>query len=119
MSTANKMAPQADVSDKEIIFRESFVFVLELINFTELLRGKGKYFFAKQILKSGVSFGKIINEMRLVSDNEKNRKRAKELIKTAIYLKYLLQLCKYSENYPDPNSLIADLEQIRMKVLII
>lgn len=114
MSQAKRTAPKADSYDKEIIFRESFVFVLDLISYTEQLRETGKELMPRQILKSGITFGEIINEMRLTSNLDKSK--LKKLIKIATYIKYLLQLCKYSESYPNPNNLISDLDQIKTKI---
>jgi len=117
MSTAQKNKQlTAEAQEKDILFRESFVFVLDLIEFTELLEQKKKSSLAKQLLKAGTSFGEIINEARFTENNEKYICRLKKLSKNAHNTKYLLQLCKYSATYPNPNDLIADLDLLMEKI---
>lgn len=105
--------------EKETLFRESFIFVLDLIQYTELLRQKKKKSLAKQLLKSGTCFGKIINEARFTEDKELYFSKIQKLKTNAQNVKYLLQLCKYSATYPNPTNLISDLEQLINQILTI
>jgi len=94
------------------IYRESFVFVLDLIQFTEQLKINKKKTLAKQLLKSGTAIGEVINELKL-SDNDIDKvDKTKQLFKNVSYIKYLLQLCKYSATYPNPNNLIIDIDKL-------
>lgn len=118
MATANKIKPNTEkVNKKKILFRESFVFVLELIEFTEILEQKKKNSLAKQLLKAGTAFGEIINEARFIEKQEKYICKIKKLNKDALNIKYLLQLCKYSATYPNPDNLIADLDVLIDQIL--
>ena len=99
-------------SFKENIFRESFVFVLDLIQFSEQLNQKKKKSLAKQLIKTGTTFGEIINELKFIEKKEIYFSKIKEIYKNAHFTKYLLQLCLYSPAYPKPNNLIADLDKL-------
>ena len=118
MATAQKKItkPIGGPREKDILFRESFVFVLDLIEFTELLEQKKKNSLAKQLLKAGTTFGEIINETRFTENNEKYICKIKKLKKNAHNTKYLLQLCKYSATYPNPNNLISDLDELMEQI---
>ena len=112
MAIAQKEAPHSgEIQKKDILFRKSFVFVLDLIQFTEQLKQKKKKSLAKQLLKSGTTIGNIINEFRFI-DNKNDINKIKELNENLHYTKYLLQLCKYSPTYPNPNNLITDLDRL-------
>ena len=114
MATAQKKQPHLKEGEslEEDIFRESFVFVLDLIQFSEQLKEKKKKSLAKQLLKAGTTFGNVISELRFIEKNEIYTNKIKQLYKNAYYVKYLLQLCLYSPTYPKPNNLIADLDKI-------
>jgi len=117
MSTAQKKGQQVDeASGRDTLFRESFVFVLDVIEFTELLEQKKKKPLAKQILKAGTTFGEIINAARFTEKSEDYIYKIKRLNKNALNIKYLLQLCKYSATYPNPNNLIADLDELMKQI---
>ena len=118
METAQKTELHAaEATKKDILFRESFVFVLDLIQFTELLEKKKKVSLAKQLFKEGTAFGEIINEARFAKENKSYICKIKKLEKNAHNTKYLLQLCKYSETYPNPNNLISDLDRLTEQIL--
>ncbi len=103
--------------EKTILFRESFVFVLDLIRYTELLEKKKKDSLAKKLFEAGTTFGKTVNEARFVEKNEKLYCKLKKMKKNAQNMKYLLQLCKYSATYPNPNNLISDLDTLTYRIL--
>jgi len=117
MSTAQKNIQFGnEATEKGTLFRESFIFVLELIEFTELLEQKKKKSLAKQLLKTGTAFGEIINVARFIENSDNFIHKIKKLLKNALNIKYLLQLCKYSATYPNPNDLIAGLDKLIEKV---
>jgi four helix bundle protein len=117
METKQKQKPgQDEISQKEILFRESFVFVLDIIQFTELLEKKKKNSLAKQLLTAGTLFGKIINEARYTENSDVFIGKIKKLIKAAHNIKYLLQLCKYSEGYPNPRDLLKNIDILIVKI---
>jgi len=103
----------AKLDEKEFLFRESFVFVLDLILFTELLEKKKKMALAKQIFDAGTLFGEINNAARFSKSMDKYFEKMQELLDSANHIKYLLQLSMYSYNYPSPRVLISDLTKIQ------
>ena len=111
-SAQKKYAVANEPAKKELLFRESFVFVLDLIQFTELLEQKGKFSLAKKLFIAGTELGEIINELRYVEKNKNYISLIKKLKKLAHNIKFLLQLCKYSEGYPNPFNLINEIEDI-------
>jgi len=111
MSTAQKNIQFGnEATEKDTLFRESFVFVLELIEFTELLEQRKKKSLAKQLLKAGTAFGEIINEARFTGNKEDLIIQIKKMNKSAHNIKYLLQLCKYSTGYPNPRDLLKNID---------
>ena len=99
-------------SEKEVLFRKGFVFVLDIISYNELLESDKKHLLADKLLKAGTSFGSYLNEIKNCKDNNYCQKKLASAKKEAHKIKYLLQLCKYSSSYPNPNNLIADIEEI-------
>ena len=101
------------IDKKEILFRECFVFVLDLIQFTELLEEKKKTALAKQIFDTGTLFGEINDAARFSKSMDKYFEKMQELLDAANHIKYLLQLSMYSANYPKPHVLITNLVKIK------
>jgi len=117
MSSAQREQSTAnDTSKKEILFRESFVFVLDIIQFTELLEEKGKSTLAKQLLNAGTSYGNIINEARYTENYDVFLLKIGKLLKAAHNIKYLLQLCKYSTGYPNPGNILKNIDILIVKI---
>jgi len=101
-----------EIDKKDILFRECFVFVLDLIQFTELLEKKKKMSLAKQIFNAGTVFGEINNSASFSKSMDKYFEEMQELLDAANRIKYLLQLSMYSYNYPKPHVLVSDLTKI-------
>lgn len=84
--------------------------MLDIIEFNELLKEKNKHSIAEKILLEATTFGEHI----LTLKNAKNESQARDFKNkaktTAQRTKYLLQLCKYSESYPNPDELLSDIE---------
>ena len=111
MSTTQNIGPIANKAhEKDTLFRESFVFVLDVIRFTELLEQEKKNKLAKQLFKAGTAFGEISNKARFIYQAKKFITEINKMYKNALNIKYLLQLCKYSSGYPTPNNLLLDLD---------
>jgi len=110
-TTQKKLVGGEDISKEEYLFREAFVFVLDLIQFTELLQKEAKYSLAEKIFVLGTDLGKMINQTRFAS--QKNTIRLIKKMRPKIQdVRYLLQLSLYSETYPNPNKLISDLDKL-------
>jgi len=97
---------------ENIILNLTFNFALEIIKYCELLESERKFIIANQLLKSGTSIGSNIREAQNAeSKNDfihKFKISAKEIEETY----YWLELCNQSENYPNTDKLIDQLDSI-------
>ena len=98
---------------RNVILDKSFEFALGIIKYSELLDEHRKYVLAKQILRSGTSIGANIREAQSAESKKDFIHKLKISDKEANELEYWLELCKASENYPNPNGLIDNLIEIK------
>ena len=98
--------------EQEIIFRKSFVFALDIIEYSELLKKQNKHSVAEQLIISGTAFGENINDVRHAENDNDYIENIKQANKNAQKIKYWLQLCKYSNFYPSPNKLITEIDEL-------
>jgi four helix bundle protein len=95
-----------------IIVVQTFEFALGIVKYCEALQDNRKFVIANQLLKSGTSIGANIREAQNAESKadfiHKFKIAAKEIEETF----YWLELCKFSENYPNPEDLIVKLENI-------
>ena len=95
-----------------IIIKLTFQFALEIIRYCEELQEDKKFVIANQLLKSGTSIGANIREAQNAESKadfiHKFKIAAKEIEETI----YWLELCEFSENYPNTNGLIEKLNNI-------
>lgn len=91
----------------------SFEFALSVIGFCELLEANKKYVIARQLLRSGTSIGANIREAQNSESNADFIHKLKIAAKEADETKYWLELCKQSENYPDPDGLLIQIVSIK------
>ncbi|MFA9192514.1 four helix bundle protein [Flavobacterium sp. FZUC8N2.13] len=97
---------------ENIIVTLTFKFALEIIKYCDDLQENKKFVIANQLLKSGTSIGANIREAQNAESKadfiHKFKISAKEIEETT----YWLQLCKFSNNYPDVDNLIEQLSTI-------
>jgi four helix bundle protein len=99
--------------DKEnIIVELTFKFSLHVIQYCEQLEEKKKYVISRQLLKSGTSIGANTREAQNAESKADFIHKFKVAAKEADETQYWLLLCRGSENYPSPDSLIEELEPI-------
>ncbi|WP_162126857.1 four helix bundle protein [Flavobacterium phycosphaerae] len=95
-----------------VIIKLTFEFALEIIKYCEGLERDKKYVIANQLLKSGTSIGANIREAQNAESKadfiHKFKIAAKEIEETS----YWLELCKFSENYPNVDILIEQIHNI-------
>jgi len=91
----------------------SFEFALSVIAFCELLEANKKYVIARQLLRSGTSIGANIREAQNSESNADFIHKLKIAAKEADETEYWLELCKQSENYPDPDGLLIQIVSIK------
>ncbi len=99
-------------SENEILYRKSFVFVLDMLEFNEKLKKSNKYLIASKLVKQATKLGEQIMALRFAKNTEEKKSFVKKSLIDAQKTKYLLQLCKYSESYPSPSKLLSDLDKI-------
>ena len=97
---------------ENVIIKLTFQFALEIIKYCEDLQLAKKFVIANQLLKSGTSVGANIREAQNAESKadfiHKFKIAAKEIEETI----YWLELCKYSENYPNSDKLIEQINNI-------
>ena len=97
---------------ENVIVTLSFEFAIEIIKYCELLQENKKFVIANQLLKSGTSVGANIREAQNAESKadfiHKFKIAAKEIEETL----YWLDLCRFSDNYPDTGNLKIKLENI-------
>ncbi len=91
----------------------SFEFSLKVIQYCDLLEDKKKYVLAKQLLKSGTSIGATIRESQNAESTPDFIHKLKIAAKETCETEYWLQLCQKSENYPNPENLLKQIESIK------
>lgn len=94
----------------------AFKFSLEIVIYTEQLEKLKKYNLSNQLFRSGTSVGANINESQHAESKADFIHKLKISAKEAEETKYWLMLCQHSENYPNCDNLIKQVESI-IKVL--
>lgn len=94
----------------------SFNFGLAIVEFTDELQIRRKFAVANQLLRSGTSIGASIWESQNAESKRDFIHKLKIAAKESEETEYWLLLCKYSENYPNPEKLLTSLKSI-IKVL--
>ena len=102
--------------ERNIIMDLSFKFALKIIEFSELLESKRKYVIGNQILKSGCSIGANVREAQNAESKLDFIHKLKVSVKEAEETEYWLMLCKFSPKYPDPETLLDEIQSI-IKIL--
>ncbi|MEQ3689923.1 MAG: four helix bundle protein [Flavobacterium sp.] len=101
------------MEEKEnVIIKLTFQFALDIIKYCENLQESKKFVIANQLLKSGTSIGANIREAQNAESKadfiHKFKISAKEIEETI----YWLELCKFSESYPNVEDLIIQINSI-------
>lgn len=101
------------MEEKEnVIIKLTFQFALDVIKYCENLQESKKFVIANQLLKSGTSIGANIREAQNAESKvdfiHKFKIAAKEIEETI----YWLELCKFSESYPNVEDLIIQINSI-------
>ena len=95
-----------------VIIKLTFQFALDIIKYCEGLQEDKKFVIANQLLKSGTSIGANIREAQNAESKAdfiyKFKIAAKEIEETI----YWLELCNFSESYPNAGVLIEQINTI-------
>ena len=97
---------------ENVIIKLTFQFALDIIKYSEALQEEKKFVIANQLLKSGTSIGANIREAQNAESKadfiHKFKIAAKEIEETI----YWLELYKFSNNYPNVDDLIEQVNNI-------
>lgn len=104
-------------NDKEnLIVDSTFKFSLEIVICTEKLEAIRRFNIANQLFRSGTSIVANVREAQNGESKYDFIHKLKIAAKEADETEYWLLLCKESENYPNPEKLIENIQSI-IKVL--
>ena len=98
------------------ILNLTFEFSLDVINYVELLRENKRYEMSNQLFRSGTSIGANVHEAQNSESRADFIHKMKIAAKEAEETKYWLLLCKKSQWYPNPDTLLEKL-QVIIKIL--
>ena len=91
----------------------SFEFALAIIDFSDLLENDKKYVIARQLLKAGTSIGANVREAQNSESKADFIHKMKIAAKETDETEYWLELCRQSENYPNPDKLLIQIAEIK------
>ena len=91
----------------------SFEFSLAIIAYCEELEVCKKFVVARQLLKAGTSIGANIREAQNSESKADFIHKMKISAKEADETEYWLELCRQSENYPNPDKLLIQIAEIK------
>ena len=94
------------------VLEKSFIFSLKIIAFTEMLQVHKKYNLANQLFRSGTAIGALVKEAQSPESLSDFIHKMKIAAKEAQETEYWLQLCRLSDDYPDPLELMVDIEEL-------
>lgn len=106
------MEELTDRQKSNLIVELTLNFSFLIIKYSELLETNKKVIIARQILRSGTSIGANVWEAQNCESRKDFIHKIKIAMKEADETFYWLLLCKYSNNYPDPNDLLGDVKRI-------
>jgi four helix bundle protein len=98
---------------ENIILKLTFDFALKIVRFTEELERRKKWKLADQVFRSGTSIGANIHEAQNAESKVDFIHKVKISAKEAEETLFWLKICNDSENLPDCNNLLSDLDQIQ------
>ncbi len=101
---------------ENLIVDLAFKFSLAIVIYTEKLEVLKKYNLSNQLFRSGTSIGANVNESQHAESKADFIHKLKISAKEAEETKYWLLLCQHSDNYPNCDSLLLQIESI-IKVL--
>ena len=100
-------------NDKDnLIVDLTFKFSLAILEFCEGLERDKKYILARQLLKSGTSIGANVREAQNAESKADFIHKLKIAAKEAEETEYWLMLCKESPHYPNPETILDELQSI-------
>ena len=104
---------QESDKSKNVIVDKTFAFALEIVKLAEELEGKRKFVIGNQILKSGTSIGANVREAQNAQSAKDFLHKVKIAAKEAEETEYWLLICRHSKNYPNVDSLMDSLLEIK------
>jgi len=84
-----------------------------LVGRIHLLETEKKYVLARQLLRSGTSIGANVREAQNAESKADFIHKMKIAAKETDETEYWLELCRQSENYPNPDKLLMQIIEIK------
>ncbi len=95
-------------NDREnLIVDKTFIYALEIIDYSEKLRTLHKYEMASQLFKSGTSIGANTREAQNAESPADFIHKFKIAAKEADETEYWIKLCNTSKHYPNTSTFLA------------
>jgi len=94
------------------IVKMTFQFSLDIMDFSEVLRGEKRFVFADQLLRAGCSVGANVKEAQSAESRADFIHKLKVASKETEETEYWLELCEFAKDYPKPRKLLEDIESI-------
>jgi len=104
------------MAQENLITNLTFQLSLEIIPFCGLLESRRKFNLSNQLFHSGTSIGANVREAQGAESKADFIHKMKIAYKESEETKYWLELCRQSNNYPEPDKLPADIDSI-LKVI--
>lgn len=95
-----------------IIVKMTFEFLLDVIEFSELLLEKHRYAISNQLIRSGCSIGANVREAQGAESRADFIHKMKIALKEAEETEYWLELCDFAKRYPKPGPMLSTIESI-------
>src|SRR5580698_7423097 len=91
-----------------LIVKKTFEFSIQIMVYVDILMEKRKFPLANQLFRSGTSIGANVRE----AQNAESKDDFIHKMKIADETEYWLLLCKDVKNYPNPDSLLEQIDSI-------
>jgi len=103
---------KALIPDIEVLYRQVFVFILDIIEYTDVLKKHNKHTIANKLLELTTLWGELLNASRTVIKIKSSHIKLIQAHFEADNIKYWLNLCKYSHGYPSTGTLTKDIDKL-------
>ncbi|HTL83041.1 MAG TPA: four helix bundle protein [Bacteroidia bacterium] len=93
--------------------KRTMEFSISAVSYSEKLESERKYVIAKQFLRCSTSIGANVREAQEAESKADFIHKMSISLKEANETLYWIEICKRSENYPDPGTLFDSAEELK------
>ena len=112
-----KASTERIVMRKNELLEVTLNLALEIVAYCEVLESLKKFVIARQLLRAGTSVGAHAREAQGAESKADFIHKLKIAYKEVSETEYWLQICKYSESYPDPPKDLLHLKDSSSRLL--